>query len=167
MTGVQSMRDVKSVDTRRRTLLCVAAVTLLPTPLRAQAPVPEEDPQGILKVPAIASFLNGRVPKWGKVTLDVPRIAENGNSLPMAVDVESPMTAADHVKMLHVYSEKNPRRMIAAFRFGPDSPRAAVESRIRLANSQRVAAFAEMADGSLWWGGLHVVVTISSCIDGS
>jgi sulfur-oxidizing protein SoxY len=151
---------------RRRLLAATSALLSVSAwPLAAQED--GENPLGILKVPAIASFLNGRTPRLGRVSLDVPRLAENGNSLPMAVSVESPQSAAEHVKILHVYSERNPRRMIARFEFGPDAPRAAVESRIRLANSQRVAAFAEMNDGTLWWAGVHVVVVISSCIDGS
>jgi sulfur-oxidizing protein SoxY len=159
----------------RRQLLTAAGacVAVQATPAFAQSSAPptavdpSEDPVGILKVPAIASFLNGRTPRWGRVNLDLPRIAENGNSLPIGVTVESPMTQADHVKTVHIYGEKNPRRMIARFEFGPNAPRAAIESRIRLSGVQRVAAFAEMADGSLWWAGQHVHVTISSCIDGS
>ena len=45
----------------------------------------------------------------GKVTLDLPPLVENGNTVPMTVTVDRPMTKADHVKAIHVFNEKNPQ----------------------------------------------------------
>src|SRR5262245_60676663 len=44
----------------------------------------------------------------GKVKLDIPPLVENGNTVPCTVTVDSPMTASDHVKAIHVFTEKNP-----------------------------------------------------------
>jgi sulfur-oxidizing protein SoxY len=101
----------------------------------------------------------------GRVTLDVPPLVENGNSVPLNVAVESPMTAADHVKAIHLFNEKNPQPNVASFRFGPRAGRADVSTRIRLSDSQKVVAIAEMSDGSFWSGAADVVVTIAACTE--
>src|SRR5215469_14044846 len=44
----------------------------------------------------------------GKVKIDVPPLVENGNAVPLTISVESPMTAADHVKSIHLFNQKNP-----------------------------------------------------------
>ncbi len=72
--------------------------------------------------------------------------------MPLTVAVESPMTAADHVKAIAVFNEKNPQPHVALFHLGPRSGRARVATRIRLANSQKLVAIAEMSDGSFWSG---------------
>ena len=46
---------------------------------------------------AIKKFTGGKTPVEGKVKLDLPEIAENGNTVPMTVTIESPMTEASHV----------------------------------------------------------------------
>src|SRR5207244_62697 len=84
----------------------------------------------------------------GKVSLELPSLVDNGNTVPMTVRVESPMTAADHVKAIHVFNEKNPQPNIASFKLGPRAGRAAVSTRVRLADSQQVVAICEMSDGS-------------------
>src|SRR5882672_11762414 len=55
----------------------------------------------------------------GKVTIDVPPLVENGNTVPVTVSVESPMTAAEHVKAIHVFNEKNPQPNVIGVRLGP------------------------------------------------
>src|SRR5471030_2269215 len=78
----------------------------------------------------------------GKVTIDVPPLVENGNTVPLTVAVESPMTANDYVKSIHVFNEKNPQPNIGNFYIGPAAGRAQVATRIRLADSQKVVAVA-------------------------
>jgi sulfur-oxidizing protein SoxY len=100
------------------------------------------------------------------VKLTLPTIAESGNSVPLKVQVESPMTADDYVESLHIFSEENPRPMIARFRLNPRSGKAEINTRIRLAGSQQVVAVAVMHDGSSWLGAAEVVVTAGACVEG-
>ena len=87
----------------------------------------------------------------GKVRLDLPPLIENGNTVPMTVSVDSPMTEADYVKAIHVFNEKNPQPNVLS---------------IRLADSQTVTAIAEMSDGSFWSDEADVVVTLAACVEG-
>jgi sulfur-oxidizing protein SoxY len=115
---------------------------------------------------AIAEVVGERKLQDGRVKLDLPPIVENGNAVPLSVSVESPMTETDHVKKIHVFNEKNPQPQVAVFHLGPRSGRAAVATRIRLADTQKVMAIAEMSDGSLWSASMDVVVTLAACIEG-
>jgi len=101
----------------------------------------------------------------GRVTLDLPPLSENGNAVPLAVRVESPMTAADHVRAIHVFTEKNPQPDVASFHLGPRAGRASVATRIRLADTQTVIAIAQLSDGSFWSARAAVVVTLAACLE--
>lgn len=101
----------------------------------------------------------------GRVTLELPPLVENGNTVPLAVSVESPMTEADHVRAIHVFTEKNPQPDVAGFRLGPRAGRASVATRIRLADTQTVVAIAELSDGSFWSARASVVVTLAACLE--
>jgi sulfur-oxidizing protein SoxY len=101
----------------------------------------------------------------GKVTLDVPPIAENGNSVPLTVSVESPMTAAEHVRSIHIFAEENPLPNVAHFYLGPRAGKAQVSTRIRLFTSQKIVAIAALSDGSFWSGSAEVVITLAACIE--
>lgn len=103
--------------------------------------------------------------KKGRVRLDLPVLADNGNSVPLKVTVQSPMTAADHVRTIRLLSERNPEREMAVFHLGPRAGVAEVSARVRLAGSQKVTAIAEMSDGSQWTDSAEVVVTLSACLD--
>jgi sulfur-oxidizing protein SoxY len=103
--------------------------------------------------------------KPGKVKLDLPPIVENGNTVPLTVTVDSPMTATNHVKRLHLFNEKNPQPQIATFHLGPRSGRATVATRVRLADTQTVVAIAELSDGTFWSDSVDVVVTIAACTE--
>jgi len=81
------------------------------------------------------------------------------------VSVESPMTAADHVKAIHVLNERNPQPNVISVHLGPRAGRATVSTRIRLANSQRIIAIAEMSDGSFWSDEAEVIVTLAACVE--
>ena len=102
----------------------------------------------------------------GKVTLDIPSLVENGNTVPMTVSVESPMTATDYVKSIHVFNEKNPQPIVIGVHIGPRAGKASVATRIRLADSQKVVAIAQMSDGSVWSGQVDVIVTLAACVEG-
>jgi sulfur-oxidizing protein SoxY len=101
----------------------------------------------------------------GRVTLDVPPLVENGNTVPLAISVDSPMTEADHVKAIHVFAEKNPQPDVATFRLGPRAGVARVATRVRLADTQTVVAIAELSDGSFWSARADVVVTLAACLE--
>jgi sulfur-oxidizing protein SoxY len=117
---------------------------------------------------SLAVPLAGRAaaPSQGKVKLEMPVLADNGNAVPAKITVESAMTEADHVKLIRLISEKNPEREMAVFHLGPRAGKAEITTRLRLAGSQRVTAVAEMSDGSSWMGTADVAVTLSACVDG-
>jgi sulfur-oxidizing protein SoxY len=144
---------------RRRVLAGAASAALLPV----LAPPARATPESMAA--AILEAVGGAEVKRGRVKLEAPRLAENGNSVQITVSVESPMTTADHVKTIHVFSEKNPIATVARFQLGPRAGRARVSTSIRLATSQRVVAVADMSDGSSWSGEAEVVVTLPACVE--
>jgi sulfur-oxidizing protein SoxY len=101
----------------------------------------------------------------GKVKLDLPALVENGNGVPLAVSVDSPMTEANYVKAIHVFTEKNPLPNVVSFHLGPRAGRASVATRVRLADTQTVVAICELSDGSFWSGSVDVVVTLAACLE--
>ena len=101
----------------------------------------------------------------GKVTIDVPPLVENGNTVPLTVSVDSPMTAANHVKAIHVFNEKNPQPNVIGVHFGPRAGKAAFSTRIKLADSQKIIAVAQLSDGSFWSDEADVIVTIAACVE--
>ena len=101
----------------------------------------------------------------GKVKLELPPLVENGNAVPITVSVESPMTGADHVRAIHVFTQKNPQPNVVSFHLGPRAGRARVATRVRLADSQTVVAICELSDGSFWSGAGPVVVTLAACLE--
>ena len=115
---------------------------------------------------ALASYTQGAPVRAGKVKLGVAELVDNGNVVPITVTVESPMTAADHVKSIAVFNEKNPQRDVARFTLGPRAGKASVTTRIRLATSQQLVAVAQMSDGSWWSHTVNVIVTLAACIEG-
>jgi len=114
---------------------------------------------------AMREVTKGVTPQPGKIKLEIPPLVENGNSVPLTVTVDSPLTEADHVKSIHVFNEKNPQPNVASFHLGPRTGRASVTTRIRLADSQMVVAIAQMSDGSLWSDRAQVIVTIAACVE--
>lgn len=119
-----------------------------------------------LRDKVLKEFTRGAPVKDGRVALTIPKVAENGLSVYTSVDVESPMTETDHVRAIHILSEKNPIAHLLTWHLGPRSGVAKVSTNIRLAASQQVTALAEMSDGSFWRDRQDVIVTIAACIDG-
>ena len=114
----------------------------------------------------LAELTGGAPVSNGRVTLTIPGVAENGLSVYTTVQVESPMTQADHVRAIHILAEKNPIAHLLTWHLTPRSGIAKVSTNIRLGASQEVTALAEMSDGSFWQDRKDVVVTIAACIDG-
>ncbi len=111
----------------------------------------------------VAKFTGGKTPTAGKIKLDVPEIAENGNTVPMTVSVESPMTAQSYVSDVLIVADGNPNAGVATFHFSPASGVAEANTRIRLAETQNVTAVAKMNDGSFHSVSKQVKVTIGGC----
>jgi sulfur-oxidizing protein SoxY len=101
----------------------------------------------------------------GRVTLTIPPLIENGNLVVLKVSVDSPMTANDYVKAIHVIAEGNPLPNIFTAYLTPRSGTANITTRVRLADSQRVWAIAQMSNGSFWQGSAETLVTLSACTE--
>ena len=101
----------------------------------------------------------------GKVTIDVPPLVENGNTVPVTITVDSPMSATDHVKSIHLFNEKNPQPNVIGVHLGPRAGRATLSTRIKLADAQKIIAVAQLSDGSFWSDEADVIVTIAACVE--
>ena len=114
---------------------------------------------------AIRAVIGESEAQRGRVKLELPPIVENGNTVPLTVSVDSPMTEADHVKAIHVFNEKNPQPHVISVALGPRAGKASVATRIKLADTQRIVGIAEMSDGSFWTDEANVIVTIAACVE--
>ena len=99
----------------------------------------------------------------GKVKLEIPRIAENGNVVPVTVSVDSAMTQQDYVSGIHLFAEKNHLPRVLDVQLGPYNGRALLAARVRVATSQQIMAVAVMSDGSLWSAVADIEVITSDC----
>jgi sulfur-oxidizing protein SoxY len=147
---------IESLAGRRQVLAGLLAIALV----RPAGATPEALAE------AIRAFTGGAAPQPGGVTIDIPPLVENGNTVPVSVEVESPMTEADHVRAIAPFNERNPLPQVLTARLGPWSGAARIGTRIRLATSQRVIAVAALSDGSFRMAEQQVVVTLAACIEG-
>ena len=143
--------------TRRRFVVAVGSAAAMLAIRDAQAQM-QANPAAFGA--AIGKVTGGAEVKKGKVKLDVPPLSENGNTVATNVTVESPMTAKDYVKAIHLFTEKNPQPNIISVHLNPRSGKAAISTRIRLADTQTVTAIAEMSDGSFWQDTGDVIITL-------
>ncbi len=143
---------------RRRILQTGAGMALITaTPVTSFA-APDD-------VARVQAELFGSAPiREGRVMLSLPPISENGYSVPISIDVDSPMTEDDHVKRIALFAPRNPLPHVASFHLGPLAGKASVSTRIRLGGTQPVQAVAEMSDGSLWSGSAETMVTLAACV---
>lgn len=111
----------------------------------------------------IAEFAGGKTPETGKLTLTAPEIAENGNTVPISVEVESAMSGDDLVESVMILADGNPNPDVATFNFTEASGVAAATTRMRLAKTQNVLALARMKDGTVYMDKKEVKVTIGGC----
>lgn len=145
--------------TRRRLMATSTGVALAGVfggrvPLAMAAPTAEEH---------ISEFTGGAEITEGKVTLTAPEIAENGNTVPISVAVDSPMSDDDYVESVLIVAEANPSPGVLTLNFTPACGKAEASTRIRLAKTQRIRAIARMSDGSFSSGSSDVKVTIGGC----
>jgi len=147
-------------DRSRRDILAIgagtAALALFGTPGSVSA-TPDE------AAAALAEFTGGKPTVKGKIAIDLPEIAENGNTVPLGIKVDSPMTADDHVTDILVLAAANPRVDLAVFHLSPMSGRAEVATRIRLAATEDVTVLAKTSKGVVLQEQKPVKVTIGGC----
>ena len=151
--------------TRRRFLIDTAALAgaagiWLPLATGPASATPASMRAAIRKVVGEAPVTKGRL------KIDLPPLIENGNAVSLTFAVESPMTVEDHVKAIHVFTEKNPQPNVISVQLGPRAGRATFSSRIRLADSQKIIAISQMSDGSFWSDEIEVIVTLAACLEG-
>jgi sulfur-oxidizing protein SoxY len=155
----------KKTSVSRRGLLRVAGMgtvalagaSLLSGHAQAQAAKPGAYQQVLDKL------VGGKKAQAGKVAVRMPEIAENGNTVPITVAVDHPMTPQDYVKSIHVVADDNPNPEVMSVHFTPASGKAEMSTRMRLAKTQHVIAYAELSDGSVWSGKAEAKVTIGGC----
>jgi len=145
--------------TRREALLAGGLAAL-----GAAVPGPAEAVPGQMEA-AIRNAIGTPTIRKGRVMLDLPPLVENGNTVPMTVSVDSPMTPDNYVKAIHVFNEKNPQPNVISVRLGARSGRAAIATRVRLADTQKITAIAEMSDGTFWSDTQEVIVTLAACLE--
>ena len=145
--------------TRRQFLAAAAGGVGLALAVRPAEATPASMKQAIRQIVGEARV------KPGKIKLDLPPLVENGNSVTMSVTVDSPMTAKDHVKAIHVFTEKNPQPNVISVQLGPRAGKADIQTRVRLADTQSVIAICEMSDGSFWSDTVDVIITLGACLE--
>jgi len=148
-------RSLASLGTTRRAVLVGIAVL----PLASAYATPEA-----LRA-AIKEVVGDKTLREGKVVLDIPSLIENGNAVPLTVTVDSPMTADDRIKAIHVFNEKNPQPHVYNAWLGPSVAKAEIATRIKLGDSQRIVAIAETSKGEFWTASADVVVTLAACLE--
>ena len=148
-------RSLASLGTTRRAVLVGIAVL----PLASAYATPEA-----LRA-AIKEVVGDQTLREGKVVLDIPSLIENGNAVPLTVTVDSPMTADDRIKAIHVFNEKNPQPHVYNAWLGPSVAKAEIATRIKLGDSQRIVAIAQTSKGEFWTASADVVVTLAACLE--
>ena len=154
-------RTVLSSRPSRREFAIGAAAGMAAAALPASPSLAQDQPQAWEQ--AVRKILGEAKPIDGKMTIELPEIAENGNTVPFTISVDSPMTEKDHVKAIHIIATSNPQPGVATFRLSPMSGKAAVASRMRLQRTQDVIGIAELSDGRFLMTKRPVKVTIGGC----
>ena len=145
---------------RRRFLSAAAALPLF-VHIRAAKALPTIE----ALQPLVQKITGGAALREGRVKLDIPTLSDNGHAVPLKITVSSAMDEKDHVRAIHVLSEKNPRPLIAVFHLNPSCGRAEVSTRVRLNGAQNVLVIAAMSDGSFQAASAEVIVTETACLD--
>ena len=145
----------------RRTFIALSATVATSMLLRPSTLLAQSDSLAA----AVRKYAGDAKITEGRVKLDIAPLVDNGNSVPIDVRVESPMTATDRVVAIAVFNEKNPQRDVVEFLLGSRAPLAHVATRIRLATTQKLVAVAKMHDGTCWTHTVEVLVTLAACIE--
>lgn len=146
------------MSTSRRAFIVMTGAASLAPWFAAQGTEPEA-------AQAIKQIVGAAKIRTGRVDLEIPPLVENGNSVLLKVSVESPMTEQDFVRAIHIVAEGNPLPNIISFQLTHRAGRAQITTRVRLNDSQRVWAIAQMSDGSFWQGYAATLVTLAACTE--
>jgi sulfur-oxidizing protein SoxY len=152
-------RKSDPVEMSRREILAAGAGALALIVARPARATPES------MAGAIKAFVGEAEVREGRVTLEIPPLVENGNSVPLTVKVDSPMTPQDFVKTIAVFNERNPQPNVALFYLNPRAGRATVSTRIRLGDSQNIVAIAQLSNGTFWSDRAELIVTLPACVE--
>lgn len=153
-------RAARPTFTRRRLLQSTAALALthaLPSVAAPELP----------DIPRLAELLAGRSPRWERLRLELPALADNGQAVPLKLAMPGPFAPGPTVRAIHLFSEKNPVPDMAVFEFPVPVDKIEIDARVRLAGTQKIVAVAVMSDGVLYAAAADVVVTLAACLDGS
>jgi sulfur-oxidizing protein SoxY len=153
------------VAMRRRRFLAAGGAALAAGAWPAAAQQRFQPAQDI--APLLRQLTGGRSAEQGGIEIELPQIAENGNSVPMRIRIASPMTPQDHVSAVHIVAERNPRPLVATFHLGPHSGKAEIATRVRLAGTQQVTVIAALSDNRFRLAQADVLVTSAACLDES
>lgn len=145
------------MNQRRVFITSLTALTL--SPWQSTSATPSDAMQ------AMKAIVGNRPVNTGRIYFELPPLVENGNLVAIKFSVQSPMTQNDYVKALHIIAEGNPLPNVVSCYFTPLSGKAEASTRIRLADSQKVWALAQMSDGSFWRTSVDTVVTLSACTE--
>ena len=148
---------------RRHFLLLTGAA--IAGPVNAQLPPNIAEIRKKAFEDAIAKVVGDAKVSKGKVKLDIPPLIDNGNAVPVTIEVESPMTPAEHVKSIHLFTERNPQPYVLSAHLGPRAGKARLSTRARIGDSGDVVAIAQLSDGSFWSDSQRVIVTLSACLE--
>jgi sulfur-oxidizing protein SoxY len=157
-----SPRTRTSLSRRR---LLQAAGAGLAAPLLAQLRIAHA--QTLPPLPALATLLAGRVPRWERLHLDMPLFADNGQAVPLRMTMDGPFPATSALQSIHLFSERNPVPVMAIFEYPVAPDRVEIDTRVRLAGAQRIVAIAVMSDAATYAASVDVEVTIAGCLDAS
>jgi sulfur-oxidizing protein SoxY len=157
MTSGRENNDMRSTFNRRQSLALAAGAAAVAM-FGVSPALAKNDADEVIK-----KFTGGKVPVQGKVKLDLPEIAENGNTVPLTITVDAPMAADNYVSEVLVVAEGNPRPGVALFQFSAMSGKAQVSTRIRLATTQNIVVVAKTSSGRYFTGQKLVKVTIGGC----
>lgn len=140
-------------------MLVLAGAGSLSTALSPPAAaVADEDPIAVVR------RLTGKTAvESERLHLVMPAKFPTGYTVPLSLTIDTPMTAADHVRHVRVFAPLNPIVEVVNFRFVPGRSEARVSTRIRLAKPQFVLAVAEMNDGALLMAKTWVAVATDGC----
>jgi len=130
------------------------ALTLIPFPVEAT-------PATVLD--AMGKLVDQKKLQEGRINITLPEIAENGSVVSMTVEVTGPMTAEDHVKAIHIFADGNPLPDVASYYLSPQSGKAEVSLRIRLAKTQKIVVAAETSTGEAFIARRLIKVTLGGC----
>lgn len=143
------------------------ALIVMPVAIASMARVAVAQPSAAESYEAAERFiLAGRTAIASGISIVMPQLSENGKSVDLALRVDSPMTAEDHVTAIHILAEKNPYPLVASFALTPRAGRAEIATRIRLATTQTILVLAETNRGQVHRVGREVVVILGACMEG-